>query len=210
MKKTFALLPLLAVLPLSANTWEAGLFIGQQSFKSDSATLSGVTFSGESDSKVAYGFRLGRSIVDLGPALITITAGFQPETKTTFKANVTGAPPAYQVGTAAASAASPDFKTQHFSVGAMANFKAFVAVGAGIEYRFEKLELEGTSTNFARPWVRVNAGIAIPSPVVKPFIGVEAAIPVTSKTLDMNASSEDQLKAFAPKFQIGIYAGIRF
>ncbi|HLO68779.1 MAG TPA: hypothetical protein VK188_17270 [Holophaga sp.] len=205
MKKTVALLPLLAVLPLSANTWEAGLFIGQQSYKSHTVS----TLSVEADSKVAYGFRLGRSIVDLGPALITITAGFQPETKTTLKYSGAIAP-AYQVGNVTASAPSVDYKTQHFSVGAMANFKAFVAVGAGIEYRFEKLEIEGTSTNYARPWVRVNAGIAIPSPVVKPFIGVEAAIPVTSKSLELSSSDEDFLKAMAPKFQIGVYAGIRF
>lgn len=209
MKKAIALLPLLAVLPLSANTWEAGLFLGQQSYKSQSVSSGTTSISVDGDSKFAYGIRLGRSIVDLGPALITITAGFQPECKTTFKATMTGAP-AYQVGTAAASSTSPDYKTQHFSVGAMANFKAFIAVGAGLEYGFEKLEMDGTSTNYARPWVRVNAGIAIPSPVVKPFIGVEAAIPVTSKSLEMNSSEEDFLKAMAPKFQIGIYAGIRF
>jgi len=58
----------------------------------------------------------------------------------------------------------------------------------------------------------VNAGFAIPSPVVKPFVGLEVAFPLTTKSsgVDSSASTADALKAMAPKSQFGLYAGIRF
>jgi hypothetical protein len=97
----------------------------------------------------------------------------------------------------------------------MFNFKAVVAVGAGFEYRSESLAVSGSgstnvSTTYGRPWARLNVGYAIPSPVVKPFIGVEVAAPLTSKSYDANGSPEDSLKMIAPKLQLGLYAGIRF
>jgi hypothetical protein len=58
--------------------------------------------------------------------------------------------------------------------------------------------------------LRANAGYAFPSPVVKPFVGLEVALPLTSKSFDRAATDEENMKAFAPKLQIGLYAGIRF
>ena len=43
----------------------------------------------------------------------------------------------------------------------------------------------------------MNAGYAFPTPLVKPFIGLEVAVPLTDKDL-------------GPKLQIGVYGGIRF
>jgi len=224
-KKSILLLPLIAALPLSAGTWEAGVFVGQQVLKSGTATYAGTgTVSFEPDkNKTFVGVRLGRSIVDFGPVLLTVTAGYQPEVTTTFKVDFTpvqtGAPLAPAAGlvrpaaaaTIPVGASTSDYKSSHYSVGAMLNFKAFVSVGAGIEYRFEKLDSDYYgSTNYARPWARVNAGISIPSPILKPFIGIEADFPLVSKSLDQNPATEDNVKAAAPKSQIGIYAGIRF
>ncbi len=95
-------------------------------------------------------------------------------------------------------------------MGAMFNFKALVAVGAGVEYRSEKITGPTTSTTYGRPWARVNAGYAFPTPLVKPFIGIEVAAPLTKKDYNDSLSSEDTLKAFAPKLQVGVYGGIRF
>ena len=82
-------------------------------------------------------------------------------------------------------------------------------MGAGLEYRAEKLDVEGESTTYNRPWIRANIGYAIPSPLVKPFFGLEVAFPLTS-TSNKFDSIENTLKSMAPKNQIGIYAGIRF
>lgn len=217
MKKSILALSALAVFPLSAQSWEAGLFLGQQSYRSDSATLPPDKVDTQVDSKFVYGFRLGRSVADLGPALLQVTVGYQPPATATatltdtYDSTPAIAPRATGVKTAPVTEVlKADYKASAFSLGAMFNFKAFVAVGAGLEYRFEKLEMGSLSSTYGRPWARVNAGIAFPSPVVKPFVGLEVDLPLTSKSLDSITSADDMLKAMAPKFQAGIYAGVRF
>lgn len=200
MRKTALLLTLLAGLPMTAQSFEAGLFLGQQQYPSPHKDLApGVTGQHNLDNKTVYAVRFGYSVVDIGPALFQITAGYQPESKTSINSTLGGAP----VGTIG------DFKQSHWSVGAMFNFKAVVAVGAGLEYRAEKLEAVGESTTYNRPWVRLNAGYSIPSPVVKPFFGIEVAFPLinTSNNFD---SAEKVLQSMAPKSQFGLYAGLRF
>ncbi|MDP1830748.1 MAG: hypothetical protein Q8K67_01730 [Geothrix sp.] len=200
MKKT--LLPLLLVAaPLSAQSFEAGLFIGQQSYKS----FSDAGLTAEPAKKTVAGVRFGYSLVDLGPALLQVTAGYQPESKTGIEVNGTAVP-------------GFDFTQKHWSVGAMFNFKAFVAIGAGVEYRSESLGVKGPltdiSTTYGRPWARANVGFAFPTPIVKPFIGLEVALPLTSTSPStaeyFGPDDAVSLKAHAPKMQIGVYGGIRF
>ncbi|HEY3400632.1 MAG TPA: hypothetical protein VGK03_08375 [Geothrix sp.] len=205
MEKTIILLALLLGAPLAAQTFEVGLFIGQQQYLSPHVDVApGTTLRMEADSKTVVGARFGYALVDFGPALLQLTAGFQPEAKSTVKGSLGGSP-SVDIGT---------FKENHWSAGAMVNFKAVVAVGAGLEFRSERLsgDLAGISdsTTYNRVWARLNAGYAIPSPVVKPFFGVEVAFPLSTKSLDLNASTSDALKSLAPKSQFGIYAGIRF
>ena len=200
MKKGTLALAFVLGMPLAAQSFEAGLFLGQQQYPSPHTdVVPGVTGQLNLDNKTVYALRFGYSVVDVGPALFQITAGYQPETKTTINATLGGA----------LSTNMGDFKQSHWSVGAMFNFKAVVAVGAGLEYRAEKLEGEGSNTTYNRPWVRLNAGYAIPSPLVKPFFGVEVAFPLinTSNKFD---SAENVLKSMAPKNQFGLYAGLRF
>ncbi len=196
--KKLALAALCLTAPLAAQSWELGVFAGQQSYKS--AELSS-NMTLEAKSKVVVGARVGYSIVDLGPALFQVTAGFQPKSESVLQFNGedndTGA----------------KFQHQHMSVGAMFNFKAMVAFGAGIEYRFEKLNVTNSmrsDVSYNRPWLRANVGMAFPTPLVKPFVGLEVAAPLMSKSFDPAASYEDSARALAPKLQIGLYAGIRF
>jgi hypothetical protein len=207
MKKTTIALAMLLGAPLAAQTFELGLFVGQQQYPSIHTDVApGTTLRMETDNKTVYAVRFGYSVVDLGPAQFQLTAGYQPEAKATVKASLPGTP-AVDVG---------EFKENHWSAGAMFNFKAFVAIGAGLEFRSERLSASfsgsSDSTTYNRVWARVNAGFAIPSPVVKPFVGLEVAFPLTTKSsgVDINASTADALKAMAPKSQFGLYAGIRF
>jgi len=204
MKKTTLVLLLLMGVPLAAQKWEVGLFAGQQSYKS--VTDFGVT--DEPAKKTVASIRFGYAVADIGPALFQLTAGYQPLVKTDVKQSG---------GTIPDGSSIPNlsYDQKHWSVGAMFNFKAVVAVGAGLEYRSETLSTSGsnglnTSATYGRPWARLNAGYAIPSPVVKPFFGLEVAAPLTSKSYDRNASSVEFLKMLAPKLQVGLYAGIRF
>jgi predicted porin len=192
-KKLILPLALLSVAPLAAQSFEVGVFVGQQSYKS--ASDIGGTL--EPSKKTVTSARFGYSVVDFGPALFQLTAGYQPESKTDVEANGVTIP-------------GSEFKQKHWSVGAMFNFKAGVAIGAGIEYRNETLTSGPDSTTYGRPWARANVGFAFPTPLVKPFIGLEVAAPMTSKSYDSAASDAENLKAVAPKMQVGIYAGLRF
>ena len=146
MKKATLALLLLMGLPLAAQKWEVGLFVGQQSYKSVSES----GFTVEPQKKTVASIRFGYSVVDIGPALFQFTAGFQPQANTDVKVNGTTIP-------------DISYNQKHWSVGAMFNFKAVVAVGAGIEYRSESLGVSGSgstniSTTYGRPWARLNAG----------------------------------------------------
>ncbi len=197
MKKLMLPLALVAAAPLAAQDVELGVFIGQQTFNSFTVTGTKV----EPEKKTVTGVRFGYSLVDIGPALFQLTAGYQPESKSTFEINGKTVPGA------------AEFSHKHWSVGAMFNFKAFVAVGAGVEYRSESLSSNGVgnpSTTYGRPWGRANIGFAFPTPFVKPFVGLEVAAPLTSTSVTATSSTEEVLKGNAPKFQVGLYGGIRF
>jgi len=200
--KKLALALVLASLPACAQDYEVGVFLGQNTYKSQ--TILGTELKPET--KTVAAARLGFSIVDLGPALFEFTVGYQPKAKTAMDANGANT--------------GLDYGDQYWSAGLMFNFKAFVAVGAGVEYRGEKLTLEGPglnqSTNYGRPWARVNVGFSFPLPIVKPFVGVEAAMPLASTSAPANygygpgADTDASLKSHAPSFQVGVYGGIRF
>jgi hypothetical protein len=205
MKMATVALALTLAAPLGAQSFEVGLFVGQQQYPSPRVDVApGSTLQMEPDNKTVFAARFGYSVAQFGPASFQVTAGFQPDAKSTVKGTLTGYPTA-DIG---------EFKQSHWSVGAMFNFKAFVAVGAGLELRSERLSgtLAGTteSTTYSRAWARLNAGIAIPSPVVKPFLGLEVAFPLSTQSLSLNSSNSDVMKSLAAKSQFGLYAGIRF
>ncbi|GLH71213.1 hypothetical protein GETHPA_27460 [Geothrix rubra] len=187
------LLPLILVAPLAAQSFEVGLNVSRQQYPS--ITEIGLMKVEPQDKTVVAG-RFGYALVDLGPALFQVTAVYQPKVDTDVQVN--GVTSSTQLG------------QEYWGVGAMFNFKALVAVGAGVEYRSEKLSTPGLSTTYGRPWARVNAGYAFPSPLVKPFIGIEVAAPLTKKDYNDSLGSEDILKSLAPKLQVGVYGGIRF
>jgi len=203
------LLSLIMAIPLSAQSWEVGLFAGQQTYRSEVAPLPpqvvGPSKIMDSGSTIVIGVRLGKSIMDFGPGLLQLTLGYQPEATNTIQTS-----PAYSDPYYSSNYGPVDFKAAHASVGAMLNFKAFVACGAGVEYRFEKLNLDGSEATYNRPWARANVGVAIPSPVLKPFIGIEVDFPLSSTSFSGSSSRADFIRSLAPKGQIGINAGIRF
>ncbi len=189
--KTFLLLLVLAA-PLAAQRFEAGLNVSRQQYP----TITELGARVEPQDKTVVTARLGYALVDWGPVLFQATAAYQPKAETDVRIN--GATSASRFG------------QEYWGVGAMFNFKALLAVGAGVEYRSEKLTLHGSGPSYGRPWARVNVGYAFPTPLVKPFIGLEAAAPLTKEDYNDSLGTDDTLKSLAPKVQIGIYGGIRF
>lgn len=188
------ILPLLLAAPLAAQSFEAGLHLSRQAYPSQS-----IPESVQPQDKTVVAVRVGYALADLGPALFQVTAVYQPNAKTDMKVDGWTSP--------------TKLGHEYWGLGLMFHFKAVVALGAGLDYRSEKMsasDLNTVSATYGRPWARVSAGYAIPSPLVKPFIGLEVAVPLAKKDFSNTLSFQDQLKTYAPKSQVGIYAGLRF
>ena len=209
MKKTLALLALASSLPLAAQSFEVGALYTWNPSKAQTVTVGSLSQEIKADTWKAGGLRFGYNFVSIGPMEVQGNATYQFKNSQDILTN----------GNAAGPGIKEDYN--YWAVGAAVNWDFLVRVGVGLEYRSEKLDFHqpGTSfdnhsTTYGRPWIRGTAGFTIPVPLVKPFIGVEAAFPLTSTSLtyqDLASGNVDTLnKSIAPKAQYGIYAGIRF
>ncbi|MDE3032715.1 MAG: hypothetical protein KGI56_03550 [Acidobacteriota bacterium] len=84
-----------------------------------------------------------------------------------------------------------------------------LASDSGTEYRSEPLKGLVMTTTFSHPWARFNVGYAFPAPLLRPFIGVEAVVPLAFQGGDYGWAA-DVLKRVPPQGQVGLYGGIRF
>ena len=193
MKKRLVVLSLLATLPMMAA--EVGLLLDKQVGKAQAA---GGSLNYDAVSPTGFGLRAGVDVLDLKVAALQLNATWH--NKTTGDLAYGGT----KLG---------EFDNQYIAAGAMVQWKLLVNVGAGVEYRSEKLTFRPTSgpatdSTLTRPWARVNVGFSIPTPVVSPFFLFEVAAPLSKK--DATAAPKDLTDALAPQVQVGIYAGIRF
>jgi hypothetical protein len=199
MRNKLLFLSILATLPLSAG--EFGLLLDKQFGKAQA--LSGKSY--DAVSPTGFGLRGGVDVLDLKVAALQLNATWH--NKTTGDLNFGSG----KVG---------ELDNQYWAAGAMVNWKLLVNVGAGVEYRSEKLSWRsnllgapilgagGGDTTTGRPWAKVNIGFSIPTPVVSPFFVVEVAAPLSKK--DSASTTKDLSEALAPQVQIGVYGGIRF
>ena len=222
MAKPIFLLPFLAVLPLAAQTWEAGLFLGQQTYKAGAISGTNVSGTYATPAKTVVAVRAGYALFESGPWFLQGTAAFQPQVTSTQTQTEVQAQPI--IGSTTHYKGSFDAMSGYSAVGVMVNFKAMVSAGAGLEYRLERLSGLGVDANYGRPWFRGNVGLALPTPLVECFLGLEAAFPLVSKSSYTPAAlgfygtpdafipttTSDSLKASAPKGQVGAYLGMRF
>lgn len=209
MKKAMFVLTL-AALPLAAQSWEVGAFIGQQNYdKFSYADVTLGTVEAQPDRKTIGALRLGYQFLDAGSALLQVTAAYQ------FKASseVTFKVPSAGIGSLGIGVNLDHSAT---SLGVMVDFKTAVTLGAGLDYRWDKLEgtFQGlsSSTTYGRPWARFNVGYVFSSSGLKPFLGIEAAMALSTKSIGMGGPSSDEeaLKGLAPKLQIGVYCSLKF
>jgi hypothetical protein len=188
---------LLAALPAMAG--EVGILVDKQVGQAQAASF-GTNQKYDAVSPTGFGLRGGFDVLDLKIAALQLNATWHNKTTGDLSAGGT------KVG---------ELDNQYWAAGAMVNWKLLVNVGAGVEYRSEKLTYRTTApivsngdTTYGRTWARVNIGFSIPTPVVSPFFALEVAAPLSKK--DTTASYHDLSEALAPQVQIGIYGGIRF
>jgi hypothetical protein len=186
---------MMAALPVCAG--EVGLLLDKQIGKAQAAAY-GLNQKYDAVSPTGFGIRGGFDILDLKVAALQLNATWHNKTTgdLTYGGKTYG-----------------QLENQYVAAGAMVNWKLLVNVGAGVEYRSEKLTFHptgGTATEntLGRPWARVNVGFSIPTPVVSPFFLFEVAAPLSKK--DTTTSVKDLTDAMAPQVQVGIYGGIRF
>lgn len=197
MRWRLLLVSLLVILPATAG--EVGLLIDKQAGKAQTAAF-GTSQKYDAVSPTGLGIRGGFDILDLKIAALQVNATWH--NKTTGDLSYGGT----KYG---------ELDNQYWAAGAMVNWKLLVNVGAGVEYRSEKLTWRSTTPAFTngdttqgRTWARLNIGFSIPTPVVSPFFALEVAAPLSKK--DSTATPKDFAEALAPQVQIGIYGGIRF
>ena len=212
MKKSLVLLALASALPLAAQSFEAGVLYTWNPGKQQTTNTGSGDINWKADTWKAAGVRFGYNFVSVGPMEFQGNATVQFNNSQDI--NISNASASAKLGT-------EDYK--YWAVGAAVNWNFVVRAGVGLEYRSENLAFNdpsapqyNKSTTYGRPWLRGTLGWTIPTPILKPFIGVEAALPLTSTTLnasDISGSNPDidkLNKSLAPKAQYGIYAGIRF
>jgi hypothetical protein len=203
--KRLALLALCGLLPLSAQDFEAGIFVGRQQFRNDSASdaygdLVRLQPSGWTS---ASGLRLGWNCLELGPGSLQVNGAWQPKVTT----SVTQSGSILNQGSLVAQG---NLSVSSASLGAMFNVKFLVDAGIGLDYRFEQYEYLGATTNQGRPWARAFLGYALPLPEVKPFLGVEVDYALETYSLGFPPAAGDLARAMAPRMQVGLYGGVRF
>ncbi len=108
------------------------------------------------------------------------------------------------------------FRTSYAAVGAQMDWNLGVDLHAGLELRREAFKAvlgqgafvyDATTT---RPWASVGIGYTFSRPALRPFIRLEAAQALTHAGLGATWTMEDLLRFMAPRYQVGLYTGIRF
>ncbi len=201
MRKRILLVSVMAALPAMAG--EVGVLLDKQFGQAQTAATFD-THKYDAVSPTGLGIRAGFDVLDLKVAALQLNATWH--NKTTGDLSYSGT----KYG---------ELDNRSWAAGAMVNWKLLVNVGAGVEYRTEKLTWRSTNsvnpllmgngdTTQGRTWARVNVGFSIPTPVVSPFFALEVAAPL-SKSSTTN-TPKDFADTLAPQVQIGVYGGIRF
>jgi len=197
MHKRVLLVFMMAVLPATA--MELGLLVDKQVGEAQTAAF-GTGQKYDAVSPTGLGIRYGFDVLDLKVAALQLNATWHNKTTgdLTYGGTKTG-----------------ELDNQYWAAGAMVNWKLLVNVGAGVEYRSEKLTWRSSlpafgngDTTQGRAWAKVNIGFSIPTPVVSPFFALELAAPLSKS--NATSTPKDFTDALAPQAQIGIYGGIRF
>ena len=204
MKKAFAIgVLLLGFTAVPAKASEFGLLLDKeigraQAFNgASSGGLIGGGSSYDKSSPSGLGFRAAYTFLDLKVAELGAAVTYHPKSQDDLSLG------GVNIG---------KFGNQYVAIGVQADWKFLLNLHAGLDMRSEKLttttSTSSDSTTLTRPWVKVGAGFAMPTPAVSPFVRLEVAVPLTSS--DTSNSTDDFRKAMAPSLQVALYGGIRF
>jgi hypothetical protein len=203
MKKTIvAGLVLLGISSLPASAGEVGLMVDKQigtvqAVQAGNGLSGGMAGSFEAVSPTGVGVRLGYTLLNLEVLELGVIGTYHPSVHSNLVL------PGLPTGT---------YTNQYAAIGIQADWTFLLNLHAGMEYRAEKLTASinnvTDSVDYYRPWMNAGIGLSLPLPVVKPFVRLEVAVPMTKQT--GTTTSTDLIKALAPSLQVSLYGGIRF
>lgn len=220
LKKSFAFLALLAAAPMFAGGPDLSLFLGRQTYNSGSWSLPAMAWYNDysNASNTVFGFRVGYDPVDTEVLRVNFSAAYQPQIATDLNVKT-------RSSISPLTELNPDYKAGYTGVGVMFSFKAPVIVGIGLDYRAEKVSMSSAtnivngsgastaagSSNLNRAWFRADLSYEFRHTGAKPFIGLEAALPLSNPpSMDASTSADGIAKSLAPKSQLGFNLGVRF
>ena len=199
MKKAFAFgVLLLGFTAVPAKASEFGLLLDKEIGRAQAFNGSGLpNGSYDKSSPSGLGFRAAYTFLDMKVAELGAAVTYHPKSQDDLSLG------GVNIG---------KFGNQYVAIGVQADWKFLLNLHAGLDMRSEKLttttSTSSDSTTVTRPWVKVGAGFAMPTPAVSPFVRLEVAVPLTSS--DTSSSTDDFRKAMAPSLQVALYGGIRF
>lgn len=199
MKKAFAIgVLLLGFTAVPAKASEFGLLLDKEIGRAQAFNGAGLPNGNyDKSSPSGLGFRAAYTFLDLKVAELGAAVTYHPKSQDDLSLG------GVNIG---------KFGNQYVAIGVQADWKFLLNLHAGLDMRSEKLttstSTSSDSTTVTRPWVKVGAGFAMPTPAVSPFVRLEVAVPLTSS--DTSNSTDDFRKAMAPSLQVALYGGIRF
>ncbi|MBP1772004.1 MAG: hypothetical protein H6P99_1167 [Holophagaceae bacterium] len=153
-----------------------------------------------------FAIRGAYTVMDLWAAEFSVSATYHSKVTGDFIVDVYPYPP-QKFG---------KYDFEYVALGGQLEWKRLVDVQAGLDVRRERLRsdlAEGLITGTTiqtRPWASAGVGYSFPSPGLTPFVRLEAAYALTHHSLGSAWSEADRRRAMAPRYQVGIYAGVRF
>jgi hypothetical protein len=191
MRRTLLILAC-AALPAMAQTFDAQVFLGRQSY--NAFNRSGVEAKAEAKTVAALRFEAGL----FQTHQLTFSAALQPNAKTRVDLWAGGLP-----------LGSGDLEHEAWGLGVGYRYAGAVQVGVALDLRWDKLTDGDTRTTYDRPWLRAQVGWSPSGKGLRPVVGAEFALPLHTTNDDVD-SPEAVLKSLAPSFQAGVYVGLRF
>lgn len=209
MKFPFAVALILTALPATPSlASEVGILFNKQVGRTLNLTgSSGIPTEQRSTSTKGFAIRGAYTLTDLWAAKLAVTATYHPESKDDYIHDYLESRASHKFGT---------YGTQYSALGAQLDWNLIADLHAGLDIRRERLtsDLGGSpsqgTTIITRPWVSAGMGYTFSAPILSPFVRLEIAYALKEDNLGSSWSSDDLRRAMAPRYEVGIYGGVRF
>ncbi len=175
---------------------ELGILLNKQLGQAQSTSVPylGRTGSIDAVSPTGMGFRAGFSLINLKVAELGLEATYHPKAEGDVVLAGTGT--------------GQRFSTEYLALGAKVEWKFLLNLYGAMEIRSERLSLGPERVTYSRPWIKAGIGTTLPLPLLTPTFRLELAMQTVRD--EKTGSASELAKALAPRFQVGLYAGVRF